>query len=865
MRRLFLFLVLILFGSLFAGEAFAPWADGTSPFKIPITLQTSSIITGNVTDDHVILVDFNVEQTNFWANVEATGADVKFFNNAETAEYDFYFQEFNNTTDKMLAWVKVTDTFESTADQNIYLYYGSGETNPFQSKINTLSDALAIYHFDEGVGTTTFDEKDTNNMTLSNANIWLGTGFLGDDGLYTNDLYQAFQNLNGGTLLDQYPADITISFWYKPDVDDDETQAFFFQKNSASIVESELRNDGEIRTDVVGQYTIDTTNGVYNIGEWYKITWVGGSAGAAIYTNASVGETSASTALPGFGNTTDFYFGGNTGAAFFVDGELDELRIMPTHFSEDEVKLAYASDTNSLTRYFATEANPVDLNITGINGVSFLTNPSFSFGIDGNISIDFNVFEKGNRRLSIDFNYFISILHGTGTVIIKDLNLTSDICPDQEWDDVPSECSFKNFNYIDVEDGNYTILGSLSSSSGLDFNTGDGNFEVLNDVNLLILVPLDEETFEVLDTNIYSFRVSYSDGNNFFTFSDLITPIHLSVPIGTNFLTFTIDENTSDYFPRHYFLNFPIPINSATLQPYLVKKETAGGTGIQSVLFTRTENNKAVPSIEIRAFRAVPNTGKTLMEQLVTDAAGSATFSFVQNETYTLDFLRDGNIFSSDLILNPVFSAYQFYLSAEVFNVPDENALIFDVNYSPSLDYIDSNTWADINLSIVVQNTTISDLNILIYLDDNTLFNVIVFVDGFYALPPVSIVGATKILNVEVILTTADGLRLSRSKAYSYNLSVQQKGLNEFFEDLPGLVNFTRNSIHLEISTLGFLILTIFICGAIKSKSQIDTGGLALFGLLLMGIFTYMGFVYLPAFLVAVIIAFALVIFTRAF
>ncbi len=515
--------------------------------------------------------------------------------------------------------------------------------------------------------------------------------------------------------------------------------------------------------------------------------------------------------------------------------------------------------------FFPPPPTGVDLNFTTINGFEYKTHPIFAYGIDGNITIDFNVFNNYNDRIVIELRYSPTTVEGSGTLIVEDLNLTAAYCPDQDWADGASKCSF-SWNYSGVADGNYRILGVVTDTSALtDFNASDANFEITNDVNLLIQIPIDEESFEVIDINTYSFRVSYSDGNNFFTFSDLNTPIYLSVPLGTTFLNFTIDENTSDYYPRSYYLNFPEPISSATLQPYLIKKATAGGTGIQSILFTRTENNKAVPDIEIRAYRIVPITGKTLMEQVVTDAAGSATFSFVQNASYTLDFLRDGNIFSSDLDLNPVFSSYQFYLSAEIFDVPDENALIFDVNFSPSVDYIDNNAWADINVSINVENTTISDLNILIYLDNNTLYNVIVFVDGFYALPPVSIVGATQILNVEVILTTADGLRLSRSKAYSYNLSITQRGLNEFFEDLPGLVNFVRHSEHLEISTLGFLILTLFICGAIKKKTQIDSGGTALFGMLLLGVFTYMGFVYWPAFLVAAIICFALIIFTRSF
>jgi len=522
--------------------------------------------------------------------------------------------------------------------------------------------------------------------------------------------------------------------------------------------------------------------------------------------------------------------------------------------------VGFENPTNPSYALGGEETNEVsDLNITTINGVSFKTHPVFAFGIDGNITLDFNVFYGNNARLTIDLNYSPITSQGGGTIIVKDLNLTSNICPDQDWSDSPSTCSY-SWDYSDAPDGNYTIIGLLSTG---DFNTGDGNFEIANDVTLVIQVPIDEESFEVLDFNTYTFRVSYSDGNNVFIY-DFNSPLNLSIPLGT-LLTFEIDENTSEYYKRGYYLNFPAATSSASLQPYLVKKATAGGGGIQSVLFTRTENNKAVPDIEIRAYRIVPDSGKTLMEQLITDAAGSATFAFVQGANYTLDFARDGNVFSSDLILRPVYTSYQFYLSAEIFNVPDENGIIFDVNYSPEVDYIDSNSWADINISINVENATISDLNILIYLDDNTLYNANVAVDGFYALPPVSIVGAVGILNVEVILTTSEGIKISRSKAYSFNLSEQQSGLTEFFEALPGLVNFNRHSEHLEISTLGCLILTLFICGAIKSKSQIDTGGTALFAMLILGIFTYMGLVYWPAFAVAGIICFGLILFTRSF
>ncbi len=879
----------------FFGEKISEWSwwDSDWSCRITATINSAGVISADVTKNMAIPIDLNSDFTAFWAGVLSNGDDVRFVSGDDITELDFHFEgSFDFASNQATAWVEIITPFESASDSIFYLYFCNASAANGEDEFGTYdANYSVVYHMSDNNNTGQHNSTgDANNLIHGNTPTPNMVGEIEQSIRYekagggSGEFSSSAPTMRGVGILTQWSA----SYWLMK-TDGWDSDSGVARETQWSVLNN--ANDGFTRTgwlDFAGHegqmsFRVTTNGGTlailftnkadWDANAWYHIVevWNGEDSTMQFYVD---GGTTDVNSISGTGQTTydtsasvsSFNISMLSSSTEPADQLVDEFKLFfGTALTADEALLIYTAEKNALVSFGEGSISETNLSITKLNGLSFKIHRTFAFGIDGNVTVDFNVSQANNGRLLLDLNLSKNDSEGTGIVILKDLNLISDFCPDQNFVSV-SECSV-SIDYSGVPDGNYMVNMRVGFGGINDFNSSDGNFEIANDVNLLVKIPIDEETFELIDLNIYAFRVSYSDGNNFFTFPDLNAPIFISFPIGETVLTFEIDENTSDYFKRAYSLKFSVATSSATLQPYLVKKTTAGGGGIQSVLFTRTENNKAVPDIEIRAFRVVPNTGKTLMEQLITDSAGSATFAFVQGAEYTLDFLRDGNVFSSDLILRPVFTSYQFYLSAEIFNVPDENAVIFDVNYSPSLDYIDSNSVADINICIVVRNADIFDLNILIYIDDNTLFNSIVFIDGCYNLDPVSLIDAplNGILNVEVILTTTDGLVISRSKAYSYNLSVQQRGLNTFLEELPGLLNFNRNSEHLEISTLGFLLLTLFIVGAISRKSRLDTGGTALFAMLLLGVFTYMGFVYLPAFFVAVIICFALIIFTRAF
>jgi hypothetical protein len=108
--------------------------------------------------------------------------------------------------------------------------------------------------------------------------------------------------------------------------------------------------------------------------------------------------------------------------------------------------------------------------------------PAFSYAGDGNLTIDFNVFDADNDRLILDINYSPSQTQGTGIALVEDLNLDSSICTSVVFDSAAgAECSWDfNIHSTLVTDWNYFIIASLSDGTDTDFNASDFNFMVDN-------------------------------------------------------------------------------------------------------------------------------------------------------------------------------------------------------------------------------------------------------------------------------------------------------------------------------------------------------------------------------------------------
>jgi hypothetical protein len=155
-----------------------------------------------------------------------------------------------------------------------------------------------------------------------------------------------------------------------------------------------------------------------------------------------------------------------------------------------QIKAIDGADNNSSLSTQAcgtTAAPPNNLPVLDINAIDGnadnLDLPIFSYSSDGNLTIDFNVFDADNERLSLDLNYSSSQSQGTGTVIVNDLNLDLSICNSTEFDSGSVQCSYDfNIHASLLSDGNYYILGTLDDGRDPDFNSSEKSFMVDNAV-----------------------------------------------------------------------------------------------------------------------------------------------------------------------------------------------------------------------------------------------------------------------------------------------------------------------------------------------------------------------------------------------
>jgi len=197
-----------------------------------------------------------------------------------------------------------------------------------------------------------------------------------------------------------------------------------------------------------------TTTVSWVSGTWYHIAYIydNDTGNLAVYVNGiqeDIGE--AVTAL-GNGTGTNFVWNTNwTAIGTELDGdyEMDELAVSDVNrFADPWTPLTYSPDAN----------------ISGIGG--YANNEAykiFSYIVDQNLSIDFNVFDADSAELLLDLNYSTEAGQGSGTQIINDLNLTTDQCDTTNWTVGAVHCSI-DLNLIGIPDGNYYIKGELAES-----------------------------------------------------------------------------------------------------------------------------------------------------------------------------------------------------------------------------------------------------------------------------------------------------------------------------------------------------------------------------------------------------------------
>lgn len=179
-----------------------------------------------------------------------------------------------------------------------------------------------------------------------------------------------------------------------------------------------------------------------------------------------------------------------------------------------------------------------------------------------------------------------------------------------------------------------------------------------------------------------------------------------------------VDNNSSGqlYFPRTYILQENGSTSSVTLSPYLIK--LVDGISVNFIV-KNISDERTLPNIRITA-EAITN-GLTIVEDQITNAVGTATFTLISKKEYPIIVTSpnlDINYFEGTITAS--HDSFTFWINYDSRNNFGGNNPDVNVSFTPVAQYIQSQT--QIVNAIVSANFPISSIA-LYGLDNNSIID----------------------------------------------------------------------------------------------------------------------------------------------
>jgi hypothetical protein len=325
---------------------YSNWWNTDWNYKQPLTLKTSQMgLSADVNQDHVILVDINSTNTNFWTSLKRDGNSIRFVNKDNNVKLNWHYEDLNFDINRLIAWVGVTDTFPSASDYNINMYYGnSSVTTDANALLTYPTTYLSNWHLKNNAT----DSKGSNNGTITGATAT--TGKIGT-GLSFNGSSNRI-NFTDNTLQ---PTAYSILSWYKISSCSNYPTLIQNQYVNESTVTYRgwilycSNSDSKLRLQVDGLTGGASTSPV-NDGNWRFGVGTFSSGNTAIYDNNIAGTTSSGKTTT-YGSTSALagalYVSNSSSYNYFWSSLLDEMKVLNYAVSANEVTLLYNEENNN--------------------------------------------------------------------------------------------------------------------------------------------------------------------------------------------------------------------------------------------------------------------------------------------------------------------------------------------------------------------------------------------------------------------------------------------------------------------------------------------------------------------------------------
>lgn len=295
------------------------------------------------------LLRFDSSSFNFTTSL-SHGQDIRFSKENGTT-IPFEIEEWSQTKNKGIIWVLIDTIYANSSSHYILMTWGQqGVSSPSNSAevFDTAKGYVGVWHLGETASGTAGEIHDATANHLDGqggggASDSLPACSPGICGMAQEFNGHSYVRIHDATAL-HIDSSLTVSFWVYFRKTSSDNARFIAKDGDWSIKENESRPQFTIEDS---SYIVADT--VLSQNTWHFMTIVTknltGAADAIIYVDGKdMGsyENTFPSYVPGTRIQNDnLYFGQQGDGAFFLDGILDEIRILRKPLSAEEIKLMY--------------------------------------------------------------------------------------------------------------------------------------------------------------------------------------------------------------------------------------------------------------------------------------------------------------------------------------------------------------------------------------------------------------------------------------------------------------------------------------------------------------------------------------------
>lgn len=343
------------------------WYDNAWTKRKKITIDSTKVGTGPHADFPVLV---NLESdTNLSASALASGNDILFTDTDQITKINYERVSYTSGTGALVAWVQIPSLI-STANSDIYMYYGNSGAADQQNKTGTWnSNYVSVWHLDN----SDFTDSTSNAQGLTNTSTTNTTGKIKDARSFNGT--SAYLNTTGAIPFSTNSINmISISMWIKFNPYDITNALVLYELSTNYNTKNAFINytDGTVAGDPIYTGNSDSISG-YSLRNYTTTTT--GLTDSAFHHCVFIHDRSQSgadgnevnlyvdaalktrDAAPNTNNTSGnfindtLYIGSRAGTSLFQTILLEEMRINKTVLSGAWITTEYNNQNSPSTFY----------------------------------------------------------------------------------------------------------------------------------------------------------------------------------------------------------------------------------------------------------------------------------------------------------------------------------------------------------------------------------------------------------------------------------------------------------------------------------------------------------------------------------